>query len=784
MSEVFLRKNIRVTAALALLIALLVVPGPAGAVAVASGRIAGIVKDSGGGAVALARVALRHSTGAIVAQTMTDEEGRYALEAAAGMYSLTVEASGFSLPEKILVEVRGGETRTIDASLIVSAMTDQMVVSATRTATPIDEVSGSIDVVSEASLRLKSHVQITEPLRLIPGLAVAQTGSRGGVTSIFTRGGESDYNKVLIDGVPVNAAGGLFDFAFLTPENIERVEVARGPRSALFGSDAMTGVIQLFTRRGATTTPELELSGEGGSYNYHRETAALSGLVGRFDYSASYGYQKTGGPVRNSDFLNRSASTNLGLSLTPAASLRFNGRLNNSTLGVPGPTGRRFSDPDQRQKHRDLALATTLDLRTSSRWYQTARFIFSEFDTLNFDPAGQDLTQPNLPPISPGDFSDSAFTFIDHQRRAGVHYQAVAVLNSANVLTVGAEFERESAVFTDDFSRVTPERNNFGVYVQDQFSWRDRWFVTAGVRIERNSGDTPDDLRVALLGLGATAPIGDVGFGVRANPKIAASVLTRRHQDLGIGATRVKASFGTGIKEPTLTEAFSPNIFFLGNPGLEPEQAVSFDVGMIQEFFNRRANFELTYFDNRFRDQIAFTFDPVTFGAVRLADGSLTNFINLERASARGVEVAARARPHVNVQIGASYTFLRSRLERADEFNREVGLPLLRRPRHSGSFDVTWREDRFDLAVDGSLVGRRRDLDPISGARFDQANQAIYNDGYSLLNLAGTYHLTRRLAAFARIENLLNQKYEEVYGFPANRLNFRLGMRLRIGKGV
>jgi len=308
-------------------------------------------------------------------------------------------------------------------------------------------------------------------------------------------------------------------------------------------------------------------------------------------------------------------------------------------------------------------------------------------------------------------------------------------------------------------------------------------FVTAGVRVERNSGDVPADLRAALALLGSTAPIGDVGFGVQANPKIAASFLARRHQEgVAVGATRLKASFGTGIKEPSLTEAFSPSIFFLGNPSLDPERVKSFEVGLSQEFANRRASIEATYFDNRFRDQIAFVSDPVTFGPVQLDDGRLTNFINVERATARGVELTAAARPARQFRVAGSYTFLRSRLARAaSALNPQIGLPLLRRPRHAGTIEASWIGQRFDITLDGSLLGRRRDFDPVTGARFDSTGRAIFNDGYAKLNLSGAFHINRYVTAFARIENLLNQDYQEAFGYPAYRLNFSAGLRVRIG---
>jgi vitamin B12 transporter len=745
------------------------------------GRVTGSVADPSGAKIAAARVALRDATGIALYQKRADNEGQFLIAGVEeGRYRVTVEAAGFTQAREVTIDVRAGATETISVLLDIAAISDQMVVTVTRTETATGELAGSVTVLPSEELRLENQSLISESLRAVPGLSVAQTGGRGGLTSIFARGGESDYNKVLIDGVPVNAAGGLFDFASLTPENLDRVEVVRGPHSALFGSDAMTSVIQLITRRGTTSQPEFELSGEGGSFDSHRETARLSGLADWFDYSASFGYQSTEGRFRNSDYLNRSASANLGFQLRPGAELRVTVRSNNSGLGVPGPTADLFADPDQRQKHRDIALAAGLDLRTTSRWRQTARFIYSEFETHNFDPAGQDLTQPDTPPAPFG--NDFVFTFSDHQKRSGLQYQTIAVLSSSNLLTAGVDFEHEAAVFDDGFSRVSPSRNNLGIYVQDQAAFRERLFFTAGVRVERNTGSVPEDLRATLIALGSTAPSGNVGFGFSANPKIAAAFVARTHKEGdAVGMTRIKGSFGTGIKEPGLDEAFSPSIFFLGNPKADPERAISFDAGVTQEFFNRRGSLDVTYFDGRFRDQIAFLFDPVTFGPIQLPDGTLTNFVNVERASARGIELAAAARPLVQLRIAGSYTFLRSKVEQAaNVLSPEVGLSLLRRPRHSGALEVSWVAQRYDLTVDGSFVGSRRDLDPVTGVRF-MNGQPIFNDGYAKLNAAGSYRAGRFITLFARAENLLNQDYQEILGFPAYRFNFSAGLRVRVG---
>lgn len=752
----------------------------------ARGRVEGTVTDPSGAKVIGVRVSLRDTAGLIAYQTRSDDEGHFAInDVAAGRYSVFVEALGFSQSKRISVDVQPGTTESANVQLEISAISDHLVVTATRTETTTAELAGSGSVITDADLKQANQSSISEPLRLIPGLAVVQTGGRGGLTSIFARGGESDYNKVLIDGVAVNEAGGLFDFGALTPENIDRIEVMRGARSALFGSDAMSSVIQLFTRRGSTSIPEFEFSGEVGSFDYHRETALLSGLAGWFDYSGSFAFQRTGGRVRNSDYINRTASTNLGFRLSPRLDLRITSRWTNDTLGAPGPTAVLFADPDQRQKRRDLALAGTFDLKATSHWRQTARFVYSEFNRHNFDPVAQDLTKPDVPPLPPFSFfPDSAFDLQEHQKRAGIQYQTILTLGSSNVVTAGADFEHESAVFTDDFSgRVTPARNNLGLYLQDQAGWRGRVFLTAGVRVERDTANVPTDLRSVLATLGSSSPSGDVGFGLSANPNVALLIVARANKvNAAIGSTKLKASFGTGIKGPEMHEAFSPNIFFLGNPSLNPERAISFDTGIVQEFSNRRASLELSYFDSRFRDLIIFEFDPLTFGPIKLPDGTLTNFINFDRASARGLELIGAAHPLLRLRLAASYTFLSSRLDRSfDPTDREVGLPLLRRPRHSGSIEINWTEQRYDLSVSGSFVGARRDIDPVSGARFDQNGKAILNTGYAKLNASGSYHASKSVSLFARVENLLNQNYQEVRGFPAYRLNFVAGLRVKFG---
>ncbi|MGH9762598.1 MAG: TonB-dependent receptor plug domain-containing protein, partial [Blastocatellia bacterium] len=339
-----------------LILPAVVAAGPARAAwtvgAAGTGTVKGTVADSSGARVSSATVTLIDSAGRPLYETRSDRDGVFEFRSVAeGRYELAVQADGLSQTGKLAVDVPSAASGSLEVKLGVAGVSDQMVVTATRTETPVNELGGSASVITSAQLQRMNQSAVAESLRLVPGLAVVQSGGRGTVTSVFAEGGDSDYNKVLIDGIPVNINGGSFDFSSLTPENLDRIEIVRGPESAVFGSDAMTSSIQLFTKRGSSSVPEFEFSGEGGSFDFHRETALLSGAAGRFDYSTSFGFLTTAGRFQNSDFTNRSLSGNFGFRISPDASLRIISRWDDNSLGTPGPTAVLFSDPDERQKH-------------------------------------------------------------------------------------------------------------------------------------------------------------------------------------------------------------------------------------------------------------------------------------------------------------------------------------------------------------------------------------------------------------------------------------------------
>lgn len=752
--------------------------------------IRGTVTDANEAAVTQARVRLHTASNMLLDETTTNERGQFSFDQLAeGDYKISVEAAGLTLLGGAqVVSIAAGQTAKVSLKLSVSALNDAVIVSATRTETNLSAVPASAFVVSANELARAQRVSVLDALRSSPGVTVIQSGRRGGVTSLFVRGGKSNYTKVLIDGIPANDAGGAFDLSDVTVDNAERIELVRGPQSALYGSDSVSGVLQFITRRGTASTPEFEFLGEGGSFAFNRQLARVSGANRGFDYSLSFGRLRTNGRDRNDDYQSRTASANLGYRFREQTQLRVTLRNENSGAGVPGPTAVYFPDPDERIRRRRIATGARLDDQTTRIWHQSLAFVYSENNQESFDPAAQDLTKPNTPPDTFFAFNDFVSYFRNHQRRRGLRYQSDLILPHNNLFTAGVDWEQERAVFDSGFTRtnrVAPDRMNTGVFAQNQFAYRNRLVVNAGLRIENNRADVPASLSNILKSLGSAPVSGEVGFGTVVVPKVAVA-LTMRSGEASIGATRLRASYGEGIKAATLVEAFSPSPFFLGNPTLKPERARSADFGVEQLFWRDRMRVEATYFENRYRDQVAFVGDPATFGGpVKTPAGTLTNFINYDRARARGLELVAALRPVRRLSVSGHYTLVASKQVAAADVidfstlklvpSNEVGLPLVRRPKHSGAINVAWTSERFDLNLDGFFVGRRRDVDPVTFSRL------VYNGGYAKLDLAGGYRVTPRVTAFARIENLLNQNYQEALGYPAYRLNFSAGMRFRLG---
>jgi outer membrane cobalamin receptor len=707
--------------------------------------VTGVVVDGAGQPLPRARV--RVTNGGEVSSTFTGIDGRFRIDVDAAS-RCTVEAS----LEGFATATTECASTPLRVTLDVAPIAEHIVVSATRTEAPASQIAADVVVFDRADLDRRQHPLLLDLLRTAPGVAIGATGAAGGVTTLFVRGGESNYTKVLLDGVPLNEPGGAFNLNNITTENLERVEFVPGANSALFGSDAMTGVIQLFTRRGDTATPRVDARVEAGSFGSARASATFSGRRDRVDYSASAARLSTDNDVPNSDFSNVTFSGSAGIRLTPRATVRVMGRAERGRNGVPGQTAFGRPDLDAFFVRHDGDWGVTYD-ETTERWHQRASYGLA----ISHQRSANRLIDPPYTPsfegrTAPFEFSDFPYESTTDLRRHHATYQADLTSTTAragtHVDTALVDWDGERATLTDILAgEATPaSRNNVGVSVQHQALWP-RAFATGGVRFEHNAS-----------------------FGNAVVPRASAGYYVRQSSG-AVGSTRVSVSAGLGIKEPSVLQTFSLNPAFLGNPDLEPERSRTFDAGVEQRFAADRVRVNVAWFANRYRNIISTrttSFNPFE-----------SQYFNIGLTRARGVETSGDVALVDGVRLRAGYTFLDSKiLESTSDFSEvlKAGHWAFRRPRHSGYLQVAWNTDRTSVDVTGSLIGRRVDSDFSS-----LEPPLLFNKGYRQWDLRGAARLTRQLWITLAVDNLTDREYMEPLGYLALGRAVRIGVKTSFG---
>jgi outer membrane cobalamin receptor len=708
--------------------------------------ITGIVVDSNDRAVGRALVSVTDAHGRTLASTFTGRDGRFsvAVDATPGC-RVAASLAGF-IPAHSSCE----GTKELRLSLAIAPVRDAVVVTATRDETPASQLAASVTVFDRQAIDRRQTPLVADLLRQAPGVTVVHTGALGTQTSLFVRGGESNYNKVLLDGIPLNEPGGVFYFNNVTSENLERVELVRGSQSALFGSDAMASVVQMFTRRASRDGVEGGGLFEAGGYGTARGSVAVAGKGGAFDYSLDAARYATDNRVPNNEFDNTTLSGSAGLALPAGASLRFVGRGEFGEVGTPGQTAFGRPDLDARFERRDGVAGVTFTQRLSDRLHHRAVYGLAlsnqESTNLVVDPPYTPSFEGRTAPF---EFSDFPFHLRTELRRHHLSYQVdwrvpAAGRAGTHLVTGAIDFDGERATLLDRQagSSIRARRNNAGYSLQHQGLWP-RVFTTVGVRIEDNDS-----------------------FGVSAVPRGSVAWIARQRSG-AIGDTKLKASAGLGIKEPTIQQSFNPPPFS-GNPDLEPERARSVDAGVEQRFLNDRAKVEVTWFANRFRNIISTR--TVSFNPFR------SQYFNIGLTRARGAELTIDLAPAPTLRIATGYTFLASEILDSTAPTNPVFSPgqwLFRRPRHSGFTAVTWHHDRLLLDLSGIFVGRRVDSD------FSSLSPAIVeSEAYALWDLRGQYRLSRQLSLIGAIDNLTDSDYMEPPGYLALGRTARLGVKV------
>lgn len=675
----------------------------------------------------------------------------------AGPYQVKVLAPGFA---QQTIEVSTQAELTVTLRLATASET--VVVTATRTPVVAQAAGADVDTLTTGQLTAMQPTAANDAVRFLPGAVVNTAGQRGGLSSLFVRGGESNYNKVIVDGVTVNEPGGTFDFGTLSLAQGDRMEFVRGAQSTLYGSDAMTSVVQVSTRTGSTRVPELRFGADGGNFETANGFASLAGARGRFDYNVFGDQFNTNNRGINDAYSDSLQGANIGARVNDSTALRFHFRHGNSHTGNPGEWS--FNGYDPLVPSNGLS-EPLVPLQPNPYGWSQLNNLLGSVELIVAAPNGWQHRLSGFDYVyryyeqSPGDAArvdpfgdpiDFPSNEVDHINRGGLEYQGDYSERSWAHTTFGYRLENENGYVGNIAygAQNHGQRLNQDTYAQQELNFG-RLGVIAGGRFVHDSA------------------FGDTGV-----PRVALTLLAVRGNEIFSG-TRLRFSYATGFKEPRLEETFNGipgDPFNIPNTGLKPERVRAFEAGFQQNLLSDKYEFTGTYFNNLFRNQINYvvTNNPPNFPG---------EYVNVNEAFAQGAEILFRAKLRSSLLVNSAYTYTSSQyLDNPEPYDSvyDPGQPLLRRPKHSANATISYVGTRWGANVGGSFVGRRADSD------FDNFG-ITHAAGYVRADLGGWYAVHPRLTVYVNVENALDRRYNEVVGYPALPVNFRAGMRFRIG---
>lgn len=617
----------------------------------------------------------------------------------------------------------------------------EVVVSASRIPVPAEQVGSAYTVIPSEALRRQQTTLLSEALRDVPGLAVNRAGVAGNTTQVRIRGAEANQTLVLIDGIEVaDPTVSEFNFASLLAEDVERVEIIRGPQSALYGADAIGGVINIITRRGSKDGTVVGGMAEAGSFGTRQVNGSVRSGTERWNGALSATWLETNGTniARFGD--EDDGATNLtlfgngGVQALDNLEIRLSGRyvateneFDPQDFAFPAtPTNGLVIDGDEVQETDQLfgRIEATLTLLDGSL-EQT------------LGAAGSDVTKEFESDGVRTSTNEGTRTSLDYQ--STLRFDTAEIADAAHTLVFLVEREDESfenrGAGPDAPENQEQDRHLWGLVGEYRLDLFERLFLSGALRHDFNS-----DFEDATTWRATAAYV------------------------VPWTETRLHGSYGTGVTNPTFFEQFGffPDSF-TGNPDLRPEESEGFDIGIEQPFWDGRVVVDVTYFQADLDDEIVTVFDPAT--------GFLSVDNQAGRSERQGIEVSLEADLTDGLSLDVAYTYL--------DAEDPDGLIEIRRPRHSASLGLDQRflDDRANLGVSVRYTGAQEDSEFVATT----PDSRVELDPYTLVNLYGGYQITEQVEAFGRIENLLDQDYEEVFSFTSPGIGAYAGVRVRFG---
>ena len=811
------------------LIALSAVPGYAAA-------IRGVVTDSTGAKITGATVILINK-GHTAASAVSTADGSFEiLTGVSGRFYLLVSAKSFR--ELQTPGFFAGRYDNIERTIVLEPewVHESIVVTATGTPTPQSQVSSATSVLGPLDFALRDD--FVDVLRLMPGATVAQTGQHGAQASLFIRGGDSDDNKVLVDGVSAGDIGGRFDFGPLSTTALESAEVYRGPNSDLYGADAESGVVSFTTAHGTTGFPSFLFEGDAGAYYSSREQLQVAGAHNKLDYLGAYSWFQTNNDLPNDEYHVATAAGNIGYQLSGSTQLRATVHYGVDGTGVPNAWDFYRVADSATQKDQDIFLSGAVDNQTTASFHNTFRYgltrkreqyyLWKESGSGYFDAFGDsfgeqvNISGANGYTVSGRALLDYAQTYPYSSQlvndRDEFIYQGSYKFTPHFTALVGMHYENERGLeYIPTFAtHETINRNNYDYLASVHGDYKNRFFYTLGGSLEHYSL-----------------------FGIETSPRAGVSFYAKRPHHGVFSGTRILGNFGDAVREPALTDQFGSLYQFLATNGfpalaaalhispLAAPMARTYEGGGEQSFFSERIILRASYFHNEFGKQIEYVggrllpnLVPGLSAAQKLAletalgyyytdDYGLT--VNTEAFRTQGIESSLEGGIGRSIFLRGGYTYLDAAIQRSFDSDNEAyfggssalprldGIPIgaisplwgarpFRRPPHSGYLSASYATGKITAVLTSTFASRSDDSTYLEDQDQNGGNSLLLPNrnldfGFARVGLGGSYELLNWLGIYAQGENLTDNQHIAPIGYPSLPATLRVGLRLQWGKG-
>lgn len=798
--------------------------------------IRGVVTDTTGAKVTGATVILIESSKEVASAVSTADGSFEILTGNTGRFYLVVSAPSFRQ-----IQTPGfyaGRLDNIERTIVLEPewVRESIVVTDTGAPTPQSQTGSATSMITP--LDIASQVDFANALRLMPGTAVVQTGQRGAQTSLFIRGGDSDDNKIMLDGVSIGDLGGRFDFGPLSTTAIESGEIFRGPNSNLYGADAESGVVSLTTPHGTTSFPSFLFQGDVGSFLTSHEDLQVAGGHNKLDYLGAFSWLQTDNNIPNDEFHVATAAANLGYQLNGNTQMRATLHYGVSGTGVPN-AWEFYRVPDQAtQKDQDIFLSGSVENQTTPSFHNSFRYgltrkreqydLWKQSGSGYFDSFGDSFGK-EITINGANGYSATGRALLDFAEkypynsqivsdRDQFFYQGTYAFTPHITAMAGMHYENERGrEYIPEFSTdEIATRDNYDYLASVHGDFKNRFFYTLGGSLEHYSL-----------------------FGTETSPRASLAYYLLRPRHGIFSGTRLMGEYGDAVREPGLSDQFGSLYHFLASNGfsltakqlhitpLAAPQARTYEAGGEQDFFSDRLIFRVSYFHNEFGKQIEYVggrllpnllpgLSAEQKAALETALGSYYAFdyglsVNTEAFRAQGIESTVEGGIGRNIFLRGGYTYLDAAVQRSFDSDNEAyfagsgalptlnGIPIgavsplwgarpFRRPPHTGFLTASYTNPKFTLMLTSAFASRSDDSTFLEFEDQNGGNSLLLpnrnlDSGYARIDFGGSYQLLSWLGIYAQAENLTDNQHIAPIGFVSLPVSLRGGLRIRLGKG-